>query len=109
MPNFREGEMMRINVFLIERREIMQMGLKTMLNDHKNIKLVGGAFNMDISSLKQNVLRSISVGLTNNQKAEKLFTGVKTIKMSRKQLFNETGTSNIATFVNFVFMNRLTN
>ena len=64
---------------------------------------------MDISSREQNVLRSISVGLTNNQKAEKLFTGVKTIKMTRKQLFNETVTSNIATFVNFAFINGLTN
>lgn len=45
MPIFRESEMMGINVFLIERWAIMQMRLKTMLNDHKNIKLVGEALN----------------------------------------------------------------
>ncbi len=56
---------------------------------------------MDISSREQNVLRSISVGLTNNQIAEKLFTGFRTIEMRRKQLFNKTGTSNTANLVSF--------
>ena len=64
---------------------------------------------MDISSREQNVLRLISVGLTNNQIAKKLFTGVRTIETRRKQLFNKTGTSNTANLVSFAFMNGLTN
>ncbi|MBC7695378.1 MAG: response regulator transcription factor [Burkholderiales bacterium] len=219
MPTYRESEMIGINVFLFERWEIMRMGLKTMLNDHVNIKLVVEVNNKaeafvklisikpdvilmntigpikvvinftkwikekypqvknliltlhnyesslvkilkkgangyvlkedfrdqfinviekvnakderiksefasevyekdgptessvktSISKREQDFLSLISISLTNNKMAKKLFTGVKTIEMKRKQLFNKTGTSNTATFVNFVIMDIFTN
>ena len=62
---------------------------------------------LNITEREMDVLLLIAKGHTNTEMARQLFTSVRTIETRRKNLLEKTGTTNTATLIRFVILNKL--
>ncbi|WP_374949480.1 response regulator [Mucilaginibacter sp.] len=65
------------------------------------------ASNLNISNREVEILSLISKGFTNQEIADKLFTGKRTIESLRQALIEKTGTRNSAALIRYAVLNRI--